>query len=47
MKCETTKEMWDNLSCIYGGDKNVLWEKSKCFKGKVDDMRMQEDETIV
>ena len=39
-KYYTTKEMWDTLAHIYGGDTNVLRAKLKSLKGKFDDMRM-------
>ena len=32
---------------IYRGDKNVLRTKAKSLRGKFDEMRMQEGETIV
>ena len=38
--------MWDALHIIYGGDKNVLRDKSKSIRGKFNDMRMQEGENI-
>ena len=38
--------MWDALTTIYGGDKNVQRAKSKSLRGKFDDMRMEEGENI-
>ena len=38
--------MWDALKTIYGGDKNVQRAKSKILRGKFDEMRMEEGETI-
>ena len=43
---DSAKKMWDALTTIYGGDTNVLRDKAKSLKGKFDDMRMQEGETI-
>ena len=40
------KKMWDALKTIYGGDKNVQRAKSKSLRGKFDDMKMEEGETI-
>ena len=45
--CDSAKIMWDSLQNIYGGDKNVLRAKVKSLRGKFDEMRMQEGETIV
>ena len=45
--CTTSKGMWDSLQKIYGGDENVLRAKEKSLRGKFDEMRMQEGETIV
>lgn len=45
--CTMMKEMWDNLTLIYGGDTNVLRAKVESLRGKFDEMRMQEDETII
>ena len=39
--------MWDALSTIYGGDKNVQRAKSESLRGKFDNMRMEEGENIV
>ena len=44
--CGTAKLMWDTLATIYGGDTNVLRAKVESLRGKFDDMKMQEDETI-
>ena len=44
--CEISKKMWDALHTIYGGDTNFLRAKSESLRGKFDEMRMQEDETI-
>ena len=38
--------MWIKLAKIYGGDTNVNKSKSKSLRGKFDDMRMLESETI-
>ena len=40
------KKMWDALNTVYGGDKNVQRAKSKSLRGKFDDMKMEEGETI-
>ena len=44
--CDTTFNIWDALSTIYGGDKNVQRAKVESLKGKFNDMRMQEGENI-
>ena len=44
--CDTAKKMWDALTTIYGGDKNVQRAKSESLRGKFDDMRMEEGENI-
>ena len=38
--------MWDKLAKIYGGDTNVKRAKAESLRGKFDDMRMLESETI-
>ena len=38
--------MWDTLTTIYGGDKNILRVKLGNLRGKFDEMRMVEGETI-
>ena len=43
---DTTFEMWDAMSNIYGGDKNIQREKLESLGGKFDDMRMEEGENI-
>ena len=40
------KKMWDALKTIYGGEKNVQRAKSKSLRGKFDEMKMEEGETI-
>lgn len=44
---KNSKEMWDTLQTIYGGDKNVLREKSESLRGRFDEMRMKKGENIV
>ena len=44
--CDSTKTMWDALYTIYGGNVNVLRDKSKSLRGKFDDMRMQEGDSV-
>lgn len=44
---DTAKKIWDAIEKIYGGDKNLLRAKAKILRGKLDEMRMQEGETIV
>ena len=44
--CKTTYKMWESLQTIYGGDKNVQMAKLESFRGKFDDMRMEEGENI-
>ena len=43
---DSAKKMWDALDIIYGGDKNVQRAKLESLRGKFDDMRMEEGETI-
>ena len=38
--------MWDKLATIYGGDKNFNIAKVESLRGKFDEMRMLESETI-
>ena len=45
--CNIGKNMLDKLNTIYGGDDNVLREKSKILRDKFDDMRMMEGENIL
>ena len=42
----SAKKMWDALKTIYGGDKNVQRAKSEILRGKFDDMKMEEGETV-
>ena len=44
--CDTAFKMWDTLSTIYGGDKNLQRAKSESLRGKFYDMRMEEGENI-
>ena len=44
--CLNANLMWNTLAKIYGGDTNVSRAKSKSLRGKFDDMRMLESETI-
>ena len=46
-ECDYDKKMWDALQKIYEGDNNVLRAKAESLRGKFDEMRMQEGETIV
>ena len=39
--CDTTFKMWDALTTICGGDKNVQREKSESLRGNFDDMRLE------
>ena len=43
---DSAKKMWDPITTIYGGDKNVLRAKLESLRGKFDDMRMEEGENI-
>ena len=43
---DSAKNMWDALNTIYGGDKNVQRAKLESLRGKFDEMRMEEGETI-
>ncbi|GLJ33165.1 hypothetical protein SUGI_0667760 [Cryptomeria japonica] len=40
------KEVWDALENIYGGDEHVKQTKEESLRGKFEDMRMVEGETI-
>lgn len=42
----TTKDMWDTLAKIYGGNLYVLKAKAKSLRGKFDEMKMQEGGNI-
>lgn len=44
--CTTAKKMWDKLAQIHGEDTNMLRAKEESLRGKFDDMRMKEGETI-
>ena len=46
-ECKNSKEMWDKLKVIYGGDDNVLTAKSESLRGKFDEMTMTEGKNIV
>ena len=47
IKCyNIAKKMWDAMTTIYGGDKNIKRAKSESLKGKFDDIRMEEGENI-
>ena len=43
---DTAKLMWDTLAIIYGGDTNVKRAKVESLRGKFDNMKMLENETI-
>ena len=43
---DSAKKMWDALKKIYGGDKNVQRAKLESLRGKFDDMKMEEGETV-
>lgn len=43
---DTPKDVWDTLETIYGGDKHVKQAKEESLRGKFEDMRMVEGETI-
>ena len=45
-ECIIANKMWDKMTKIHGGDKNVLRGKSKILRGKFDDMKMVEGENI-
>ena len=45
--CNTAKKIWNRLKTIYGGDDNVLRDKSKIIRGKFYDRRMMEGKNIV
>ena len=44
--CLNVKLMWDKLVTIYGGDTNFNKAKVESLRGKFDDMRMLDSETI-
>lgn len=41
-----SKEMWERLTLIYGGDQHVQKSKVDSLKGKYDEMRMKDEENI-
>ena len=43
---DSAKKMWDALKTIYGGEKNVQITKLESIKGKFDEMKMEEGETV-
>ena len=43
---DSTTKMWDVLKTIYRGDKNVQRAKLESLRGKFDEMRMEEGETV-
>ena len=44
--CNIAFKMWDALSTIYEGHKNVQRVKVESHRGKFDDMRMEEGENV-
>ena len=44
--CGSSQKMWDTLCSSYGGDTNVLRAKYESIRGKFNDMRMQEGESV-
>ena len=42
----SAKKMWDALKTIYRGDKNVQRAKYESLRGKFDDRKMEEGETV-
>ena len=42
----SAKKIWDALKEIYGGGKNVQRAKLESLRGKFDDMKMEEGETV-
>lgn len=44
---KNSKEMWDKLKIIYGGDDNVSRAILESLRGKFDEMKMIEGENIV
>ena len=45
--CYAANKIQNRLKIIYGGDGNVLSDKSKIIRGQFYDMRMMEGENIV
>lgn len=43
---ENPKDIWDTLENMYGGDEHVKQAKEEILRGKFEDMRMVEGETI-
>lgn len=43
---DTPKDVWDTLETIYGSDEHVKQAKEDSLRGKFEDMRMVEGETI-
>jgi hypothetical protein len=42
----STKEMWDKLHKIYEGDDKIKKEKLQAHRGKLETLKMNEEETI-
>jgi hypothetical protein len=46
MHHEFTKEIWDKLQNIYGGDAKVKGAKTQTLRAKFEQLKMKEDEDI-
>lgn len=44
--CVNSKEMWDMITLIYGGDQHVQKDKVDSLREKYDEMRMKDEENI-
>jgi hypothetical protein len=47
MHCKFSKEIWDKLQNIYGGDSKVKAAKLQTYRGQFEQLKMKEDENIV
>ena len=46
MHCETTKEIWDKIKNIYGGDDKVKGAKLQTYRGQFENLKMKDEENI-
>ena len=44
--CKSTKEIWDKLKNIYGGDSKVKATNLQTYRGQFEQVKMKEDENI-
>ena len=46
MHCESTKELWEKLKCIYEGDVKVKHAKLQIYRTEFESLKWDENETI-